>query len=198
MDKQIILCIGREFGSGGHAIADRLAERYQLPLYDKNLLDHIEQEKNMDLDAFKRFDEKPKNPLFSRTVRGYSTSSEDNVAKMQFDFLKKKADEGESFIVVGRCGNSILKDYDGMISVFVTGNRENKTARLSQIYDLSIAEAEMMRIRTDKQRKTYHNHYCKEKWGDSRHYELIINTSRIGLEAAADVIAAYVDNWYHK
>ena len=99
MDRQLIISVGREFGSGGHVIAEALAERFHLALYDSNLLEHIAQEKNIDHGELKKFDEKPKNKLLSRTVRGYSSSAQENLANMQFEYLRKKAADGESFVL---------------------------------------------------------------------------------------------------
>ena len=90
MGKQLIISVGREFGSGGHVIAEELARRFELPLYDNNLLEHIAEEKEISHESLKKYDERPKNRLFSRTVRGYSNSMQENLANMQFDYLKRK------------------------------------------------------------------------------------------------------------
>lgn len=89
MEKQLIISIGREFGSGGHEIAEILAEKFDLKLYDKSLLQHIADERNVNVAHIEKYDEIPRNLLLSRTVRGYSNSVEENIANMQFDFLKK-------------------------------------------------------------------------------------------------------------
>ena len=111
MSKQVIISIGREFGSGGHEIAQHLADRFSLPLYDYNLLREIAQEKNVSASNLEQYDEVPKKG-FSKTVRGFNNSPQLNIAYMQFDFLKKKAAEGESFVVVGRCSEEVLKEYE--------------------------------------------------------------------------------------
>ena len=95
--KQMIISIGREFGSAGHEIAEKLAERFSLPLYDYNLLREIAGEKKVNVANLEPYDEVPKKGFGSRTVRGYSNSPQENIAYMQFDFLKKKAKEGQSF-----------------------------------------------------------------------------------------------------
>jgi cytidylate kinase len=193
MSKQVIISIGREFGSGGHVIAEKLAEKYGLKLYDKNIINDIAKEMNVDTDELEKFDEIPRNRLFSRTVSGYSNSPQEVIAQMQFDFLKKKAESGESFVVVGRCAESVLKDYDGLISIFVTGNMAEKTDRIMKLYNLTEDEANTLIAKTNKARKSYHNYYCKGKWGDSRNYELVVNTSKIGVDASAEIIADYID-----
>ena len=116
---QLIISIGREFGSGGHEIADMLSKHYNLPLYDHNLLREVAAQINVNHDDLKDFDETKKTKLFSRTVRGMSSCPAHNVAQLQFDFLKKKADDGESFVIVGRCSETVLKDCPALISVFV-------------------------------------------------------------------------------
>ena len=123
MDKQVIISIGREFGSGGHEIAQNLADRFGLPLYDYNLLREIASEKNVSAANLEQYDEVPKKG-FSKTVRGFNNSPQLNIAYMQFDFLKKKAAEGESFVVVGRCSEEVLKEYEGLITIFILGDMD--------------------------------------------------------------------------
>ena len=91
MDKQVIISIGREYGSGGHVIAVALAKHYNLPIYDRNILDELSKETGNSYDVYKKYDEKPANPFTTRTVLGQSNSIEKIVAQMQFDFLKEKA-----------------------------------------------------------------------------------------------------------
>ena len=78
MSKQVIISIGREFGSGGHEIAQHLADRFSLPLYDYNLLREIAQEKNVSASNLEQYDEVPKKG-FSKTVRGFNNSPQLNI-----------------------------------------------------------------------------------------------------------------------
>lgn len=192
MSKQVILSVGREFGSGGHFIGEGLAKRFSLDFYDNNLLEHIAEEENVSGEPLKKYDERPRNWLLSRTVRGYSNSMQENVANMQFDYLKNLAKEGKSFVIVGRCAESILKGCDGLISIFVLGDWETKRERIMRLYKLSQEDAEHMMSRKDWERKSYHNYYCKGKWGDSRNYDLSINSSRLGIEGTVDILEAYI------
>ena len=188
MGKQLIISVGREFGSGGHVIAEELARRFELPLYDNNLLEHIAEEKEISHESLKKYDERPKNRLFSRTVRGYSNSMQENLANMQFDFLKKKAAAGESFVIVGRCSETVLKGFDGLVTIFVLGDPEVKAERIRKVYGVSGEESRRMMKREDWKRKSYHNYYCKGKWGDSRNYDFSINSSRLGIEKTVDML----------
>ena len=188
MGKQLIISVGREFGSGGHVIAEELARRFELPLYDNNLLEHIAEEKEISHESLKKYDERPKNRLFSRTVRGYSNSMQENLANMQFDYLKKKAAAGESFVIVGRCSETILKGFDGLVTIFVLGDPDVKAERIRKVYGVSEEEARRMMKREDWNRKSYHNYYCKGKWGDSRNYDFSINSSRLGIAKTLDML----------
>lgn len=191
--KQLIISIGREFGSAGHEIAGKLAEHYGLPLYDQNLLDEIADERNLDSQSLKEFDETKQNKFFYRTVRGMNSSPQANVARMQFEFLREKAESGESFVIVGRCAETVLKDYAGMISVFVMGDRDWKAARVMKLFNLSEKDALDLMNRTDKKRRDYHNSFCEYKWGDSRNYDLCMNSSKLGVEESVRILSQYID-----
>lgn len=193
MDKQIIISISREFGSGGHAIADQIAKEIGLPLYDRSILEDIANEKGIDKEYLEKFDERPKVPLVSRRVRGHSNSMEENLAEMQFEYLKKKADNGESFVVIGRCAETILKDQKGLISIFILGDRRDKISRVEQTYQLSEKEAVAKINRHDRKRKYYHNRYSQYRWGDSRSYDLCVNSSSLGIRGTAKMLMSYIN-----
>ena len=192
MERPLIISVGRECGSGGREIANDLARRFDLPLYDSNILEKVAEEKDIDSTELKKYDEKPKIRLFSRTVKGYSNSMHENIANMQFEFLQKKAKAGESFVIVGRCAETKLKDYEGLISIFVLGDKESKLERIMKVCHVEADEARYIIERTDWQRKSYHNYYCRGKWGDSRNYDLSINSSKLGIKKTADILELYI------
>lgn len=192
MEKQVIIAIGREFGSGGHVIGKEIAKRLELPFYDHNLLSQIAVENNMDHEILKQYDEKPRNRLFTRTVAGFGGSPEENVATLQFDYLLKMAREGKSFVVVGRCAESKLKKFPGLISVFILSDYEAKVERIKKLHQISEEEAKAEIKRGDWKRKSYHNYYCKAKWGDSRNYDISINSSKLGIEKTIDLLEQYI------
>lgn len=192
MAEQLIISIGREFGSGGHWIAEKLAKRLSLPFYDRNLLDEIADEKNLNQHDFHLYDELPRKRLSSRNVRGFSNSPEEVVAKMQFDFLKQKAEQGESFVVVGRCSEDILKGYEALMSFFIIADFDTKLNRIQKIRGVSREEAEVLIRKHDKKRQAYHNYYCQTKWGDARNYDLTVNCSRLGLAMTTDLLEGFI------
>lgn len=192
MRDQLIISLGREFGSGGHEIARRLAERFNLPLLEENLLQKIAQEKGMDTKAVGAYDEKPKLHGVYRTVHGFNNSPEEAVVQMQFDYMKELAAKGESFLVVGRCAEEVLKDYDCMVSIFVLADPEFKLKRIMDREDIGREKAMSLMERKNRKRKVYHNQYCKGKWGDSRNYEICINSSKLDIEGTTDMLESYI------
>lgn len=193
MEKQLIISIGREFGSAGHEIAERLSKVYQLPLYDHNLLREVAKERNMNHEMLAEFDEMKRNKLLTRTVNGMTSSPAHHVANMQFDFLRGKAEKGESFVVVGRCSNDVLREFPGFVSIFVIGDMDSKVERISKLYSVSDAAALKLIKDRDRSRKKYHNSNSKLKWGDSRSYDLTLNSSKLGLEESVRILKDYID-----
>jgi len=188
----MIISIGREFGSGGHVIAEKLAELFDIPLYDNNLLCHIAEEKEMDHDSIKKYDEKPKNKFLYRKVSGYSSSPEENIANMQFEYIRRMAEEGKSFVIVGRCAETKLRDFPALISIFVLGRKEEKIKRVMEKFNLDEDSAKQLMQREDWKKKSYHNYYCKGKWGDARNYDLTVDSGRLGVDRTVDFLADYI------
>lgn len=192
MDKQLIICIGREYGSGGHEIGEKLAKKLDLPLYDRNLLDEVAATKNVDVNEISAYDEKPRNFLFSRTVRGYNNSPEQNVAEMQFALLKSKAADGDSFVIVGRCSDELFEGLAPYLSIFIHGDEEARIERIMKVRNLDRKKAKQAIERHDRKRRQYHNNFCQKKWGESKSYHLCINSCRIGIDACVDLLADYI------
>lgn len=194
MDRQLIVSISREYGSGGRDIAKKVAEDMELELYDRNMLEDIAKAMDIEPEVFEAVDEKPRNKLLSRRVKGHSNSMEENLAQMQFEYLRRKADQGESFVVLGRCSETILKDRDGLVSIFIVGDKETKLKHAMEKFGISREEAVFKCERHDRSRKRYHNHYSDFKWGDSRNYDMCINSSRLGMEGTAGIIEDFIRN----
>ena len=192
MEGQVIISIGREFGSGGHEVAELIAQKLEIYLIDDKLLYDLATEKKIPYEEIKKYDERPKMPFLSRTVAGYTSAMEEHLAKMQFEYLKKMAERGESFVIVGRCSEFVLKDYACMTSAFIRGDVETKVQRVMKKYELSAEEAKKLMKKKDATRKAYHNYYCDGKWGDSRNYDLCINSSKLGIEGTVDVILSFI------
>lgn len=192
MKKQMIISISREFGSGGHEIAENIARDLDLKFYDRGMLDEIAENMNVDVEVLQKYDEKPRNYMLSRRVGNHTNSMEEIIAEFQFDFIRKKAEEGESFVIVGRCAETVLKDFEELISIFITGERQHKIKRVMEHFNLPENKAIAKMLRHDRKRKQYHNRHSDAKWGDSRLYDLCINSSPLGIEGTIRVLENYI------
>lgn len=195
-DKQVIVTIGREFGSGGHEIADKIAEIFDIPLYDKEFFSRKLKEDEIIADHQELIDERSLSSFPVISMIDYAGWAEQGkIADAEFDFIKNEADEGNSFVVVGRCAEYILRGNPNKVSFFVMGDPDFKAKRVSEMYGMTEKEAYAACKNTDKMRKSYHNFYSTMKWGDSRAYDMCINSSRVGIENAVKVIEYYINTF---
>ena len=197
-----IYTIGREFGSGGKQVGERLAERLGIKLYDKELLQKAAKESGFCEEIFENHDEKPTSSfLYSLVMDTYSVGSfastsfldmplNHKVFLAQFDTIKKIADE-ESCVIVGRCADYALAGRDDVINIFVHAEMPDRMKYISKRMNITESKAKDMIIKQDKQRSSYYNYYTSKKWGDSRSYDLTLNTSKLTLDQCVDVILKY-------
>ena len=192
MKKQVIVALSREFGSGGHYVGKKIAEYFGINYYDRRILEDIAEEKNIRIEYLEKYDEQKRNVLFSRSVKGYTNSIEEIVAEMQFEYLRKKAASGESFVIVGRCADELFRGEERLVSFFVLGDKEDRIQRVSKRHNISWEEAATKVARHDKTRKKYHNRYSEVKWGDSRGYDVCINSTRLGIDKTAEILEMFI------
>ena len=185
---QLIVSIGRESGSGGLEIARTLAKRFDLPLYNKSILQTAAEAKGLNAKELERYDERPRSPLFYRSIKGFSNAPEDGVAQMQFDLLRRHAAAGESFVVLGRCAEEVLADHECLVSIFVEADLDFRIRRTP----LPGNEALEFIHKKDRQRRIYHDQHCKGDWGDAQNYDLVINSARLGIPGTVDVLEHYI------
>lgn len=198
MEKQLIISIGREYGSGGYRIGKKLAEKLGFEFFDRNLLDELACMMGVDTNDLSKYDEKPKSKFFSRTVRGMSNSPEQNIAEMQFALLKSKAADGDSFVVVGRCADEIFNGLSDVVSVFITASEEDKIKEITEQFNVTEAEAKKKMVRHDKKRRAYHDYFCKKPWGEVKTYDICINSSILGVDGTVDLLYDYVQKLKNK
>lgn len=202
MKTNMIITIGREFGSAGREIGYKVAEAFDIKLYDKEMLARAAKESGICEEIFETHDEKPTNSfLYSLVMDTYSMGYSGNtytdmpinhkVFLAQFDAIKKIADEGPC-ILVGRCADYALESYKNVVSVFIHADLEARIRRIARIYDLTDAKAKDMIIKTDKKRSSYYNYYTNKKWSDAESYELCLTSSELGIEGTAKAIIDYV------
>ena len=192
-----IITIGREYGSGGKEIGQKLADYYGIPFYDKELLKIAAQESGLCEEMFESFDEKPSTSFLYSLVMdpyslGYNASSFDmplnqKVFLASFDTIKKVAKEGPC-IVVGRCADYALKDFANHLNVFIHAPLSFKRQRIHDTYGIPMEKVEETANRMDKQRASYYNYYTSKKWGDIRAYDLCMDSSLFGIDGTVELI----------
>ena len=190
-----IITIGREFGSGGKAIGQIVADKLGIKLYDKELIKLAAEESGLSQDFIESHDEKPVTSfLFSlamdaRNMMGsYADTPVNQKAFLaQFEAIKKLA-ERESCVIVGRCADYALMDYDNVTSVFITADMEDKIQLVSELRNITKDKAIELINKTDKNRANYYNYYSNMKWGVASTYDACINSSRCSYDGSADLI----------
>ena len=203
-----IITIGRQFGSAGREIGQKVAAQFGIQCLDKELLSRAAKESGLCEEMLENHDERPTNSFLYNLVMdtysfGYNSSSfvdmpiSHKVFLAQFDAIKKIADEGPC-VIVGRCADYALADYKNHISLFIYGDMEHKVKRIMERYDLSEAKAREMILKKDKQRQSYYNYYSSKKWGRADSYDLCINSSVLGLDGTANLIVEYVKEFENR
>ena len=190
MKKQILITIGREYGSGGHDLAALLSQRLGIRMLDRELIDELWKNDPEMKQLAQQYDERPVNRILSRKINEFDNSIPHNVAQRQFDMIRQIADSGESAIFVGRCADYVLRDADvRLLRVFVSAPEEQRIARKMEQEHLTQPQAVRLLRKMDKQRRKYYETYTHHVWGDSTNYDLCIDTSTCTLDEAAARIA---------
>ena len=200
-----VITIGRQFGSAGREIGEKVAEYFGIKCYDKELLTRAAKESGFCEEMIQNHDERPTNSFLYNLVMdtysfGYNSSSfvdmpiSHKVFMAQFDTIKKIASEGPCIIV----GRYALSDKENCLHLFIYGNEDCRIKRIMQKYDLSEAKAREMIIKKDRQRQSYYNYYSSKKWGRADSYDLCINSSILGVEGTVKLIIQYIEDFEKK
>lgn len=204
-----IYTIGREFGSMGQLVGEKLAERLGIKCYDKELLQHAAKDSGFCEEIFENHDEKPTNSfLYSLVMDTYSAGSyaaapfldmplNHKVFLAQFDTIKKIAEQ-ESCVIVGRCADYALANNPDCINIFVRADLDDRIKLISKRLDITENKAKDLILKNDKQRASYYNYYTCKKWGDTRSYDLMLNTSKLSVDDCVDLIIAFRNHYEKK
>ena len=197
-----IITIGREYGSGGRQIGQEVAKYFGIKCYDKELLEHAANDSGICKELFEHHDEKPTNSFLYSLVMdtysfGYTSSAfsdmpiNQKVFLAQFETIKKIAAEGPC-IMIGRCADYALADFDNCISIFVHADMDKRIKRIASKYALTEAKARDQILKTDKKRASYYNYYSDKKWGDGSSYNMCIDSGVCGIDGTVQLIKDFV------
>lgn len=202
MECNSIITIGRQYGSGGREIGQKLADSLGIKCYDNELLDRAAKDSGICQELFENHDEKPTNSfLYSLVMDTYSMGYASAVLSdmplnhkvflAQFNAIKNIANEGPC-VMVGRCADYALEDYTNRISVFIYGKMDKRIRRIADRHNLTDAKAKDAIQKTDKQRASYYNYYTSKRWGDISSYDLCVDSGMLGIEGTVDMIREFV------
>lgn len=193
MKKNIIITVGRQFGSGGKCIAEILGRRLNIPVYDSELISKAAQDSGFSAELFMQSDEKRRFISFSSIFEGAFNSDTENymsdkgLFKMQSETIRTIAEQG-SAIIVGRCSDYILRDHDNILNIFLTSPVEVRTKRIMERMGVDSEKAASLIESMDQGREEYYNYYTFGNWGVAGTYHLCIDSSILGFEGTADFI----------
>ena len=198
-DKRIIT-ISREFGSGGRLIGKRLAEKLDVPYYDKELLDRIAEESGFCREMMEDAEKKAKNSFLYSLISALGTaeagpeslSLNERFFLAQFDTIKKIAEEG-SCVIVGRCADYILRGMPEATNVFIYAEEADKIKRAVQEYGVPADMVKKMMKDTDKTRANYYAYHTGQKWGETVNYHLSMDSGYVEIEDIVDLIIRYTE-----
>ena len=199
-----VITIGRKFCSGGAEIARKIAQNLEIPYYDKEIIDRTAGLLNISSDVVKEHDEKPA-PFWNISGYQYNTLwyAEDpslllplsyRIADAQFHVIREAANTGPC-VIVGRAADYTLKNRTNVLSVFIYADLEVRIERAVRLYQITASEAKKLILHTDRIRRNYYENYTQQKWGAVENYHLMIDSGKLGTDAASSLIAYYAKNF---
>lgn len=200
-----VITIGRQFGSGGREIGEKVANHFNIKCWDKELLSRAAKESGFCEEMIQNHDERPTNSFLYNLVMdtysfGYNNSHfvdmpiSHKVFLAQFETMQKIAQEGPC-VLVGRCADYALNDVKNCLHLFIYGDEDSKTERVMKKYDIPLQKAKDMINKKDKQRQSYYNYYSSKRWGHAESYDLCINSNVLGIDGTVNLIIQYVNDF---
>lgn len=199
-NKKVIINVGRQIGSGGHIIAEKLAQDFGCKCYDRELLNLAAQESGFSAKFFEQNDEQKgffkslfhtHLPFLSDGSFYNNDFSQEGLYKFQSDAIKKAADSGNC-VFVGRTADYVLRNYDNVVNIFITANIEDRIKAVSERKAIDPESARKLIENKESARASYYNYYTGKQWGHSESYDLCINSSLLGLEETEKFIAEFI------
>ena len=198
-----IISIGRQYGSGGHEIGEKLAHSLGIKFYDNSLIDRCSKESGLCKEIIMEHDEKPTSSFLYNLVtdpysinfnRGSLTDMPygQKIFLAQYNTVRKIASE-ESCVIVGRCADYILKDYPNLISLFIYADKDFRLKRIAaENPDINESKLTDILEKKDRSRASYYNYYADTKWGHAKTYDLCINSAKLGIDGTVKLLEDYV------
>ncbi len=202
MKENFVITIGRQLGSGGLLIGEKLASMMNISFYDKELINIASKESGLGKEFFEKFDEKDSHSFFGGflSLRGilsddmYSNNylNNETLFTIQSDIIRNLAEE-KSCVFIGRCADYVLKDHPRCLNIFISADMEDKIKRVSEMHNLPENKAKDFIEKMDKKRASYYNYYSNKMWGVAESYDLCINSSILGIDETVEFIRHFAE-----
>lgn len=187
MSENLIITIGRENGSGGRYIGEKLAKDLGINCYNDELITETAKNYNANLKYVQKNDEQPPESTFY--FGGQPIPAK--IFEEQSSLIRKIAQK-ESCVFIGRASDYVLKDYKNVVNVFVNAPLGSRIERYSRRNNISIIEAEKAITKQDKKRASFYKFYTNQTWGAAKNYNICIDTSKVGIDGAVELIKNYI------
>ena len=199
-----VITIGRQYGSGGREVGQRLADKYGIPFYDNELISRAAKESGFAEEAFERAEDKATNSLLYSLAMGINVygnqdfgfsglSLDDRIFLAQSDIIRKVAEEGPC-VIVGRCADYVLRERENVFNVFVRASMEFRLERAVKLYGIEQRKAADVILKNDKRRGNYYNYHVGEKWNNLNNYDLVVSSDVMGIDNVVKCISVYLEN----
>lgn len=200
MKKQIIT-ISRQFGSGGRTVGRLVAEKLGIPFYDKELVEQVALESGF----APKFVEENGEHAPSKSIFAYAFASQgvpgvmngmstaDFLWNIQCSAILQLAEQGPC-VIVGRNADYILKDRKDALHAYIHADLDFRADRIVRLYGESEKSPEARLQEKDKRRMRNYQHYTGRIWGAADNYDICLNTGKIGVEEAANIIVSLINS----
>lgn len=195
-----VITIGRQFGSGGREIGQRLSEKLDIPLYDHRLVSMAAEQLGVRKEDAERVDESSLNSFVSSytvtpgmyvdfiNAASYVQSFDEDVYRKQSEIIRNLAQKGPC-IIVGRCADYVLRDQADLINVFICAEKEDRKKRIAEIYGLTERKAAERIRKTDRERRFYYEMHTGLEWGSINSHQMLLNVSMLGMDRIVEILA---------
>jgi cytidylate kinase len=201
-----VITIGRELGSGGRTIGKLVAGKLEIPYYDREMIDEAAKKSGLSEDFIRKSEQKMTTSFLYNMAMGAgyginmfagngkeNLSLEMQVYMAQRDVVLSLVEKG-SCVIVGRCADYVLRDRENLLRCFIYADMPSRIDRAINEYGMNRDEAEKLISQSDKKRANHYHAFTEQQWGNRRNYDLLINSSRCGIENASEMIIRTVGN----
>lgn len=191
LNKQMVITVSREYGSGGRYVGRLIADKLGIKLYDKDFIQELAKETGLSEEYIENHEQK--RTTLESLNNGYyvGLNNADELFIKEAELIKKVADKG-SCVIIGRCADFVLKDRENVIKVFIYSDKKDKMKRVTEIYGLEEEKAEKEINKINKLRANHYKYYTEKEWSDPRNYDICINSDTLGVEKVSDLICEIV------